>query len=156
MKLRMLMVVALWAIVGFVMWFGYGMVGAPTHFMAFLFVTCCIVGAMIPALWESIVLVHRVMNRRRYDFYSQLRRFMDSDDWDARLWVDDCTYFAVSWNDVTSMWDVVLVASDGAGQPFTPLGLDTFYRLDDAICWVESKYDQGGYEMSDRGSIWSR
>jgi hypothetical protein len=153
MKLRMLMVVALWAIVGFVMWFGYGMVGAPTHFMAFLFVTCCIVGAMIPALWESIVLVQRLLNRERFNVYDCLHEFVNSDSDNMYVDVDEYTYFHVLWNHDTRMWDVALMGSDGGSWDWFTLDSASFFNRCDAAWWVESKHQEAGYEMSDYGSI---
>ena len=155
MKLLSVKVVALWANVCLVLWFGYGMVGMPTHFMAFLFVTGLVVLALLPALWESVRLLTRVMDRRKYAFDERMLEFLESDDLQTRLWVDDYTYFGIFWNGAVNKWDVMLMASDGDVWEFHTLDSASFYAVEDAIWWVESKYDAAGYEMSYSGSIWS-
>jgi len=149
MKLRSVIVFALWANVAFVMWFGYGMVGSPKHFMAFLFVSGCIVAATIPAVWESLLLAQRVLNRDVPDMPTQIRDFAYSDDTEAVFHVDEFTHFVVRWNSI--MWDCFLMGSDGDVWDFRVLDSASFYNLDDALFWVETTHTI--YELSDTRSI---
>jgi len=134
MKWQALKVVALWAIVGFTMWFGWGMVGSPKHFMAFLFVAGTIVLAAIPAVWESLLLAMRVVDTGDTSVESQVERLVDSGAEHGTVVLDDDTVINLRWESMRESWYVELLAYE-CDKWFT-LSWDRFYSIDDAADWM--------------------
>lgn len=136
MKLQALKVAALWAGVGFVMWFGWGMVGSPKHFMAFLFVAGTIVLAAIPAVWESLLFAIRIVDTRGQDLESQIQRLVDACPEYGTVVVDNETVFNLCWEPMRESWRVELQALEN--DRWHLLTWDRFFMIDDAADWMRN------------------
>jgi len=98
-------VVLLWTAFFSVLWLCYGMVGKPTHVMAYIFCSALSVLAFVPAMYETILLVGYMM-------LNNIPTDSEMDEWDiAELDVPAFDY--ESNMDDGPKWDVTIGARDG-------------------------------------------
>jgi len=94
-------VILLWAAFFAVLWLCYGMVGKPTHFMAYMFCSALSVLAFVPAMYETILFVGFMM-------LNNIPSDDVMDDWEADEQLAE-------WRgiDDPAGWDVTIGARDG-------------------------------------------
>jgi hypothetical protein len=82
MVIKGMKVAVLWAVFFGVLWLCYGMVGQPSHFMAYLFTASLSVLAFVPAMYETTLFMGYVMLNSNDD-----DEFVDSDGlgWDVTI-----------------------------------------------------------------------
>jgi len=94
-------VILLWVAFFAVLWLCYGMVGKPTHFMAYMFCSALSVLAFVPAMYETILFVGFMM-------LNNIPSDDVMDDWEADEQLAE-------WRgiDDPAGWDVTIGARDG-------------------------------------------
>ena len=98
-------VILLWTAFFAVLWLCYGMVGKPTHFMAYMFCSAMSVATFVPAMYETVLLVGYMM-------LNNIPSDSEMDEWDiAELDVPAFDY--ASNMDDGPKWDVTIGAKDG-------------------------------------------
>jgi len=93
-------VVLLWTAFFSVLWLCYGMVGKPTHVMAYIFCSALSVLAFVPAMYETILLVGYMM-------LNNIPTDSEMDEWDI------AELDRPIKNASDEMWDVTIGAKDG-------------------------------------------
>jgi hypothetical protein len=90
MVIKGMKVAVLWAVFFGVLWLCYGMVGQPSHFMAYLFTASLSVLAFVPAMYETTLFMGYVMLNSNDD-----DEFVDSDGlgWDVTIPTVDGMFF---------------------------------------------------------------
>jgi hypothetical protein len=90
MVIKGMKVAVLWAVFFGVLWLCYGMVGQPSHFMAYLFTASLSVLAFVPAMYETTLFMGYVMLNSNDD-----DEFVDSDGlgWDVTIPPVDGMFF---------------------------------------------------------------